>query len=133
MSSRALLVLAAGVAACARTPSGPPWDEGAVRARLTAAGYTVTDSPNPGIGGAGVTSVACLEARRGGASDTLCVVHCTDDGCATFEARTRWESYGSFARGPTLLVHQRCGASPEKKLPFDCRPAREAVGLLPSR
>ena len=120
-------------AACSRAASGPPWDEGAVRARLTEAGYTVTDSPNPGIAGPSVVSVACLDARRGGATDTLCVVRCRDEGCADFDARTRWESYGAFARGTTLLIHQRCGGAQEKKLPFDCRPAREAIGLLPAR
>jgi hypothetical protein len=112
--------------ACHREPE---WTIAAVASKLAAAGYAVSATKSPGIAGTGIVGVDCIDARRSGAVDTLCVVRCTTAAsCAVFAEGT-WESYGTFQRGGTVLVHQVCGRPRGYPLSFDCTAARAALGL----
>lgn len=132
MGARAcsLVTLACAIAGCREpTSAGPPWDVSAVSARLMSAGFVVTSAMPPPIAGPGIVRVECIDAVRAGARDTLCVVQCSDaNGCRAFAEGT-WESYGTFRRGPSVLVHQVCGRPTGSKLSFDCRPVRSALEL----
>ncbi len=120
------LLAAATAFGCNRDPE---WSVALVSSKLGAAGYAVSSASNPGIGAAGIVGVDCLNAARGGAVDMLCVVRCASaQACSAFAEGT-WESYGTFRRGPTLLVHQVCGRPTGYPLSFDCTAVRSALGL----
>ncbi len=107
----------------------PDWTIVDISSKLTAAGYVVTTTKNPGISGTGIVGVGCIDAARSGAVDTLCVVDCASaSSCRSFASGT-WERYGAFQRGRTLLVHQVCGRPTGFPLSFDCTAVRAALGL----
>lgn len=124
--ARRTLVACAALVACARAPE---WDVAGVSAKLRAAGWVVAPAKNPGIAGAGVARVDCVDASKGGATDTLCVASCASAAACEAFAEGTWESYGTFRRGATLLVHQVCGRPTGHPLSFDCTGARSALGL----
>jgi hypothetical protein len=117
-------IMSLALVACAAKPR---WVAAAVSSKLHAAGYVISPAGNPGIAGPGIVAVDCVSASRSGATDVVCVVTCSSRAaCASFAAGT-WESYGTFQRGPTLLVHQVCGRPPGYPLSFDCTAVRSVL------
>jgi hypothetical protein len=84
----------------------------------------VSDAPDPGISGAGIVRVGCVDAARDGMVDTFCVVTCSDR-CVGYDALV-WESFGEWRRRSSVLIHQRCGG-PRNGLSFDCASARREI------
>jgi len=121
--------LLALVGACRSPKRDIPWDIHAVSMRLTAAGFAVTPAKNPGIAGAGIVGVDCIDAAQSGATDTLCVARCTTPAACQAFAEGTWESYGTFQAASSLLVHQVCGRPVGAKASFDCTAARGPLGL----
>jgi hypothetical protein len=133
MDRRIIMALAASSVALAGACRSPkrdvPWDLPTVSGRLTAAGFVVTSAKNPGIAGAGIVAVDCIDAARSSAVDTFCVARCSTPAACQAFAEGTWESYGTFQAGSSLLVHQVCGRPIGAKTSFDCTQARRPLGI----
>jgi hypothetical protein len=121
-------------------PSHAPYDQGVITAQLVAAGYSITPAPLPKNllalpSYAGVIDVSCIDAVKGGKTDTLCVVKCRDGLSCGAASEHAGETYGVMQSGATLFVHQQCAIDPAWKPgsrtpSFDCTEARRAIGIL---
>jgi hypothetical protein len=125
-STVALVVLVLG---CDRRA---PFDVAVMTKQLGAAGYTVTPAPVPLAlvplrAKHGVTDVSCIDARKAASTDTFCVIRCASLRAAGDVLGHTGESYGDWQRGPSVIVHERCGGS-MSPAGFDCAPARRAIG-----
>jgi hypothetical protein len=102
-----------------------PW----VSEKLRVAGYKVSapyhDEHAPKI--PAVARAECVDATKQGLIDQLCILECTDRfACRSTQTKRGplGESYGQFHRGPTVLIHRRCGFR-------DCGAALDAILVLP--
>lgn len=116
-------VACAALGACAR--EGPEYEVGWVSAKLRAAGYEVS-APERDEASAGIPQVVsgeCIDAKKEGAVDRLCILRCTSTSSCRPTLIKRGplgESMGAMPRGATVLVHRRCGYR-------DCGAARDAI------
>ena len=131
MSARAQVVVAALLLCSTACHDRGAFEPATVSRRLTDAGFVVTVGAAPAdlAGRAGVVAVSCVDAKDGPAVTTFCVVQCSSErACSAVYGGTH-ESFGSWQRGASLLIQERCAATPAGPTSVDCGVGRAALGV----